>query len=268
MRLLSLSLKEWHLVLLIKFWNSCQKKGYYYTPQRDNNPKLQSCLGCLNPVNHPGFLKGFFFKKKAKLSTFIYSVFFFFPYLDLLFSCRKIWLASSHDIKGSVNLPVFPQENIELALDDTEPSTSLSVSVVDQASSQTLVCLLTQFSWYFCAETFFNHIFLSHRRAPRERQTFQALFSHQCLMAQQWISVFSTFFSFSFLKIRGVWERLEELVEAEIERLENWLQQKKKKKKNRCGAFAACDPLHGNRNGTVYRVTDHFVITTEKFWVL
>lgn len=31
------------------------------------------------------------------------------------------------------------QENIELALDDTEPSTSLSVSVVDQASSQALV---------------------------------------------------------------------------------------------------------------------------------
>eukprot|EP00066_Takifugu_rubripes_P020687 XP_011609953.1 PREDICTED: unconventional myosin-XVIIIa-like [Takifugu rubripes] len=33
----------------------------------------------------------------------------------------------------------YKEENIELALDDTEPSTSLSVSVVDQASSQTLV---------------------------------------------------------------------------------------------------------------------------------
>uniref|UniRef100_H3D2Q3 Myosin XVIIIA n=1 Tax=Tetraodon nigroviridis TaxID=99883 RepID=H3D2Q3_TETNG len=32
----------------------------------------------------------------------------------------------------------YKEENIELALDDTEPSTSLSVSVVDQASSQTL----------------------------------------------------------------------------------------------------------------------------------
>ena len=31
------------------------------------------------------------------------------------------------------------QENIELALDDLEPSSSLSVAVVDQASSQTLV---------------------------------------------------------------------------------------------------------------------------------
>ncbi|KAF0038169.1 hypothetical protein F2P81_008653 [Scophthalmus maximus] len=33
----------------------------------------------------------------------------------------------------------YKEENIELALDDTEPSTSLSVSVVDQASSQALV---------------------------------------------------------------------------------------------------------------------------------
>lgn len=48
-------------------------------------------------------------------------------------------LASSQVIKESVNLPVSPQENIELALDDTEPSTSLSVAVVDQASSQALV---------------------------------------------------------------------------------------------------------------------------------
>ena len=49
------------------------------------------------------------------------------------------YVASSQVIKESVNLPVFPQENIELALDDTEPSTSLSVAVVDQASSQALV---------------------------------------------------------------------------------------------------------------------------------
>ncbi|XP_031712850.1 unconventional myosin-XVIIIa-like isoform X8 [Anarrhichthys ocellatus] len=33
----------------------------------------------------------------------------------------------------------YKEENIELALDDTEPSTSLSVAVVDQASSQALV---------------------------------------------------------------------------------------------------------------------------------
>lgn len=48
--------------------------------------------------------------------------------------CRRLQV-----IKESVNLPVFPQENIELALDDTEPCTSLSVAVVDQASSQALV---------------------------------------------------------------------------------------------------------------------------------
>lgn len=45
----------------------------------------------------------------------------------------------------SVNLPLFLQENIEVALEDTETSTSLSVAVVDQASSQALVSLLLSF---------------------------------------------------------------------------------------------------------------------------
>lgn len=100
---------------------------------------------------------------KSNLSIFIF--------LFLLFSTpknsswRKFCFASSQVIKESVNLPVFPQENIELALDDTEPSTSLSVSVVDQASSQALVSLsgifLTQLYWYLLSQIWYCYtIFL------------------------------------------------------------------------------------------------------------
>lgn len=47
-------------------------------------------------------------------------------------------------VQNSENLSffVFVQENIELSLDETEPSTSHSVTVVDQTSSQALVSLL------------------------------------------------------------------------------------------------------------------------------
>lgn len=95
-----------------------------------------------------------------KCGSKIKSKHIYFP-LSFIFTPKNIswWkfcFASSQVIKESVNLPVFPQENIELALDDTEPSTSLSVSVVDQASSQALVSLsgifLTQLYWYLLSQ--------------------------------------------------------------------------------------------------------------------
>lgn len=58
---------------------------------------------------------------------------------------------------------IFLQENIKLVLDDTEPSTSLSVAVVDQASSQALVSQtnLTCFVLLFCRHLHLHSHFLS-----------------------------------------------------------------------------------------------------------
>lgn len=56
-----------------------------------------------------------------------------------------MWKTSALGLKESVHLPFFPQENIELALDDIEPSTFRSVEMVDQASSQALVSVLPSF---------------------------------------------------------------------------------------------------------------------------
>jgi len=66
-------------------------------------------------------------------------------------------------MKESVNLPVLLQENIELAFDDTEPSTSLSVAVVDQASSQALVSSMSSFMCWLSASLALISKYFKHK---------------------------------------------------------------------------------------------------------
>lgn len=77
---------------------------------------------------------------KSNPSTFIFPL-----HPKHNFQVETELCASPRGLKEPVDLPFFPQENIELALDDTEPSSSRSVDMVDQASSQALVSLLPSF---------------------------------------------------------------------------------------------------------------------------
>lgn len=95
------------------------------------------------------------------------------PHPQHNFQVENELCASPQGRKEPVDLPFFPQENIELALDDTEPSTSRSVDMVDQASSQALVSLLPSF------QTRSRGCFPCERQEPRRRFASLCVPDHQ-----------------------------------------------------------------------------------------